>query len=116
MTRLRDEADEIVGGTDGTKIGNYGDNLLNIDASKSGIDKVEAVGTTAIELKVGANKLVGRRYVYMLALDNNLSWGFNTSCNFTLTRQSFLAIPCTDACVIYIRSTSGTNNMTIGEA
>lgn len=115
-TPLEDFDDQITGATDGTKIGNHGDNLNVVDVASSGTDTIISATGTAVEAKVGGSALSTRRYVYLYALDNNIQWGFNTSCNFPLGREGFIAIAADSSCTIYVRSTSGTNDVVVGES
>lgn len=107
--------DLIIGGTDGTIIGNYNDALNVADVPSSGEDTVISV-STVVEAKVGANRKVGRGYVTLYADDANLFWGYNTSCNFPIGRDTLLFIPADDSMPIYIKSDTGTKNMVVGES
>lgn len=113
---LEDQDDYLKGATDDTLIGNYGDNLKNVDVPSSGTDIVISATTTAVEAKVGASVKSDRRYVYLYAVDNNITWGFNTSCNFPLSRGGFISLAADANCTVYVRSTSGTNNVVVGES
>ena len=104
-----------------------GDEVTNADVNTSkellitdspnlgGVDKVFNLTTTAQELKVGASAKVNRKYILMEATTNNVQWGFNTSCNFSLKKNSFFMLPVGENTTIYLKASSGTASVIGGE-
>ena len=84
--------------------------------NQQGEDTTVVLSTTAIEAKVGISTKANRSYVFLQALDNNVKWGFDVNCRFDLFRNQFLSIPASEDCLIYIRASSGTPSVVIGEA
>ena len=82
--------------------------------STSAIDAVLALTTAAIEGKVGGSRLSNRKYVIMQALDNNVKWGFNTSCNFDLFKNQIVMENLGDV-PIYFKMSSGTGSVVLAE-
>lgn len=85
----------------------------NDSCRSSVIDTTIVLTTTAVELKVGASALADRKYLMMQARDNNIRWGFNTSCNFDLFKNEKIIIPVGVA--VYGKTTSGTGTIVIAE-
>lgn len=80
----------------------------------SGVDTTILLTTTAVELKVGGSVLADRKYIFLQARDNNIRWGFNTSCNFDIFKNQFIIMPL--GVTIYAKTTTGTGTIVIGEA
>lgn len=105
----------------GNKAGTYivevnsDNNLLVIDTPQSGTSDILSLTTTAVELKVGANTLVNRRYIEMQALDKNVKWGYTTDCEFDLFKNQFFALPVGEDCIIYLKASTGTADVAIAE-
>lgn len=76
-----------------------------------GVDKIFNLTTTPQELRIGATAKVNRKYVYMEAVSQNVKWGFNTSCNFSLPRKGFFILPVGQNTVVYLCASVGTAQM-----
>jgi hypothetical protein len=83
---------------------------INTSAS----DRVLALTTTAVEVKVGGTRLTNRKYIFLQALSSNVKWGFNTTCNFDLFKNQFFVLP-TGNVTVYIKVSIGTGSCAIGE-
>lgn len=71
--------------------------------------------TTAVELKVGANILVNRKYIWLQGLENNIKWGFTlTDQPFDLFKSQLLTFPIGNV-PIYAKMSSGTGSIAFGE-
>ncbi len=88
----------LVGGTVGTIIGNTGSSLSTDDVARiSGVYTELTVGTSAVELKVGATMLTDRKYVVIRPKDSSVYYGYNNSVTTTtgteVFRGEFLMLP-----------------------
>jgi hypothetical protein len=88
----------ITGGTDGTTVGNDSNKLLVDDVARvSAIYSELTVGTSAVELKVGASRLANRKYVMIRPKDTGLYLGYDSSVTTTtgmaLFKDEFLMLP-----------------------
>jgi hypothetical protein len=83
--------------------------------NQEGVDIILTLTTSAQEAKVGANPLPNRKYVEMEALGDNVKWGYNTNCRFRLFKNQFISIPAGPNCRIYLRTTTGTAQVVVGE-
>jgi hypothetical protein len=80
-----------------------------------GVNAILSLTTTAVEGKVGASRLVGRKYIEMQATTNNVKWGYDTTCPFDIFKNQFFSLPISDICAIYFKSSTGTASVSIGE-
>lgn len=85
------------------------------DTPQQGTSATLTLTTTAVELKVGASPLSGRKYIEMEALDKNIKWGYDSSCPFNLQKAKFYALPCGEDCTIFLKTTQGTSDIAIAE-
>ncbi len=75
------------------------------------------LSTTPVELRVGASRLVNRKYIWMEALDNNIKWGFGpntTDCRFDIFKSQLLSFPVGNV-PIYAYVTTGSALIAFGE-
>lgn len=86
----------------------------NDSCRTSGIDTTILLTTVAVELKVGGSALADRKYMFIQARDNNIKWGFNTTCNFDLFKNQLIIMPV--AVTMYAKTSVGTGTIVIGEA
>jgi len=80
-----------------------------------GLDTIINLTVTPVELKVGASAKTNRKYFLLEALTNNVKWGFNTSCNFSLKKFSFYMIPVGENTTVYVKALTGTAQVVAGE-
>lgn len=83
--------------------------------NQTGLNTTLGLTTTAIEGKVGLVALVDRKYIEMQALTNNVRWGYDASCPFTLFKNQFFALPAGPACKFYFKTSSGIGQVVISE-
>ena len=86
------------------------------DTTQQAVDGVINLTTTASVLTVGAGALSNRKYVFIEALTKNVQWGFNTDCNFSLSKKGFYIIPLGENATIYAKASTGTASIAFGEA
>lgn len=79
----------------------------------SGLEAVVALTTTAVILKVGGSPLADRKYLILEAQDNNIKWGFSSTCVFNLFKNEKIVLPMGVA--VYAKMIAGTGNIAIGE-
>ena len=114
------EAVKLVGsnstGTEQTPIGSKTNGQLDVydGCNTSALDTVLALTTVAIEGKVGASRLLNRKYIEMQALTTNVKWGYNSSCNFDLFKNQFFSLPTGDV-QIFFKVTTGTGSVAFSE-
>ena len=111
----------ISGGTDGTVIGNNQDSLKTVQAMTSGgVYGNLSVGTSAVEVRVGASRLTNRRVVTIFPVDENMWWGFSsavTSSTGTEIYKNQLFVFMVDATArIYLISDAASKNARISES
>ena len=85
------------------------------DTPQQGLSATLALTTTAQELKVGASALVNRKLIEMQALDKNIKWGYNTSCDFDLFKNQFFSLPAGENCTLYLKTSVGTASIAVSE-
>ncbi len=85
------------------------------DTPQQGVSATLALTTTPQILKVGASALAGRKTIEMQALSKNVKWGYNTNCEFDLFKNQFFALPAGENCVVYLKVSTGTGSIAIGE-
>jgi len=85
------------------------------DTPQQGVSTVLTLTTTAVELKVGATALANRKTIEMQALEKNVKWGYNSNCEFDLFKNQFFALPCGENCTLYLKASTGTADIAIGE-
>ena len=83
--------------------------------NQQGEDIQISLTTTAVVARVGVSNKADRNYVFLQALDKNIKWGFDTNCRFDVFRNQLIAIPASDICDIYIKMSTGTGNIVVGE-
>ena len=109
-----------------TKItGDDGLSQANVNSSKEitvtdspnlgGSSLVVNLTTTAVELKVGVNAKVNRKYILMEATSNNVLWGFTANCIFSLKKNAFFMLPVGQNTTVFIKSSVGAATIAIGE-
>ena len=108
----------ITGGTDSTTIGNVGNQLRADDAARtSAVYSELTVGTSPVELKVGASALTNRKYVVIRPKDADIYLGYSnavtTTTGMKLFKDEFLMLPIGVA-VWLVASGSG-KKISIGE-
>jgi hypothetical protein len=96
----QDDNDDVYlrGSTTGVTIGNTLDQLRIDDIARtSGLHAELTIGTTAVELKVGASALANRKYVVMRPRDNDIYYGYSsgvtTTTGMELFKGEFLMLP-----------------------
>jgi len=89
--------------------------LATNDTPQQGLSGVLNLTTTAQELKVGASALVNRKTIEMQALDKNVTWGYNTNCEFDLFKNQFFALPAGENCTLYLKASTGTAAVAVSE-
>lgn len=85
------------------------------DTPQQGVSAILALTTTAVILKVGASPLANRKSIEMQALTKNVKWGYNAACEFDLFKNQFFALPAGENCSIYLKVSTGTGSIAIGE-
>lgn len=74
---IEDDKIKIEGGTDGTEIGNTGDNLhVNGALRGAGTQAALTIGTTAAEAKVGGSALANRGHLSIQPNANSVYYGY----------------------------------------
>lgn len=77
------------------------------------------VGTIAVELKVGASPLDGRQAVHMMAMDNAVYWGYDSSVTVStgtrLYKGQFILLPIGDGVSVYLIANGAGKDVRIGE-
>lgn len=109
---------KIIGATDSTEIGNVGDQLKSDDVARTdAVYGVLSVGTSPVELKVGASALSNRKYVVIRPQDNNVYMGFDSSVTSSngirLFKNEFMMLPIGTS--VYLVASSGSRDVSIGE-
>jgi hypothetical protein len=83
--------------------------------NQTGLSATVALTTAAVEGKVGGSTMVNRKYIEMQALSNNVKWGYDTTCPFSLFKDQFFSLPAGENCKVYFKMSSGTGSVAIGE-
>jgi hypothetical protein len=98
-------------------IKSYSNNELAVSdiPNQTGVNATLNLTTTAVEGKVGANALVNRKYVEMLALTTNVKWGYDSTCPFELYKSQFFSLPMGENCKVYFKASTGTAQVVVGE-
>lgn len=96
-------------------VGVVNDELQVNDVPQQGTSAILNLTTAPVELKVGASPLANRKYIEMQALEKNVKWGYTTNCEFNLFKNQFFALPCGENCTIYLKASTGTSSVSIGE-
>ncbi len=94
---------------------NDSDETIVTDAPQQGVSTILNLTTTAQEGKVGGSPLAKRRYVEFEALTKNVMWGYNTDCDFSLSKKGFYSLPCGEGCTIYFKASTGTADVAFSE-
>lgn len=81
-----------------------------------GVETTISLTTSAVEAKVGGSALTNRKYVTLQALANNAKFGYTTACLYNIFKDQFLIIPAGANCKIYVKSSSGTPGIIVGES
>lgn len=94
--------------------------LHSIDVLNSqGVYGTLTVGTTAVELKVGASPISDRQAVTMQAMDNAIYWGYNssvtTSTGTRIFKDQFIMLPIGPDVSVYLIANGAGKNVRIGE-
>lgn len=87
----------------------------------AGVEGVLTVGTTAVEVKVGASPLTGRKVVTLYNNSNQtIYWGFNntvtTSTGSPIEKTEFIVWDVGDSLSIWVIAGTADNNTRITEA
>lgn len=61
----------------------------------------------AVEGKVGGSRLSNRKYFMMMALVNNVKWGFDSTCRFKLFKDQLIIVPVGNVPIYFRLSTGG---------
>lgn len=109
---------KIRGDSTGTLVGNVEDSLKVTDIpSISGLNSELTVGTTAIEVKVGANKLVNRKYILLRPKDNSIYFGYSNAVTITsgmrMFKDELLIFPCNVS--VWVIADGAGRKLSIGE-
>lgn len=80
----------------------------------SAIDTILNLTTVAQEVKVGANRLTERKYIWMQAIATNIKWGFDTNCRFDLFRNQLVIHPVGNV-PVYMKMSTGTGTAIVAE-
>ncbi len=79
-----------------------------------------AVGTSAVEVKVGASRAIGRMVVTILPVDETMWWGYSsavtTSTGTPIFKNQLYVIMVNDQAPIYIISDATSKNARISES
>lgn len=77
------------------------------------------VGTTAVELKVGANRMEDRKVVTMQTKDNNVYWGYDssvtTSTGTQIFKDQFMPLPVGPDIEVWLIADGAGKDVRIGE-
>lgn len=106
-----------IDGSETTPVGATTDQDLKVGdlINHQGVNATLSLTTAAVEGKVGASRLVGRKYIEMQAITTNVKWGYDTSCPFDLFKNQFFSLPISDICAVYLKASAGTASVAIGE-
>ena len=119
-----DKDDTKIKGNDGTEAGqliaSYGEALDVTDILNDGaVYKALTVGTTAVELKVGASVLPLRRFITMQANDNSIYWGYDSSVTTSngtrIFKDQFIALPIGAGTTVFLIADGAGKTVRIGE-
>ncbi len=81
-----------------------------------GLDAELTVGTTPVELKVGASVKANRKYVVIMPLDKNFKFGFSaTTQNIPVFKSQLLLMPVGENTQIWFVNTDAGKKIAIGE-
>lgn len=125
MALLKDKADKIKGATDGTLIGNYGDELKVTDLLCSSGDNGEiSVGTSPIVANVTGTNHPGRKVLKIINTGTTkLYWGFDSATATSgpnagelIFKRSSIVIDVCDTLDVYLVSDLAGGTATIIEA
>jgi hypothetical protein len=101
---------------------NYGDDQTAVAdiTNSSGVESDLIVGTTAVEIKVGATRLTGRKLVTFYNNSNNtIFWGYNNTVTIAtgtpILKGQGASWEIGDALGVYVISGSNNNNTRITE-
>lgn len=92
-----------------------GELSVNDTPNQAGVENAITLTTTAIIAKVGVSPLDNRKYVVIQALDNNVKWGFSSTCRFDCFKNQLIFIPAGPDAVIYLKASTGTAIVVLGE-
>lgn len=88
-------------------------------ANETGLYSELTVGTTAVEVKVGASALENRKVVHMLAKDNSIYWGYDSSVTTTtgtrIFKNQFIPLPAGDNISVWVIADAANKKLSIGE-
>lgn len=85
-----------------------GDIQANDVTRAAGLDTVITLTGTAIEVKVGASRLITRKYILMNPTGNGVKWGFSsTTQSFDVFKNGFIFFPAGPNTPIWINGTAG---------
>jgi len=86
-----------------------------VDTILSATETTLTATTTAQVAKVGGSNLSNRKYVFIQAKGSNVKWGFSSACLFDAFKDQLIWIPASEYIDVYIKRTSGTASVIIGE-
>lgn len=107
---------------EGEIVSGVGPSLKVVDAidSGNGVQGSISVGTSAVEAKVGATRLSGRRFLSIQPQDQNIYWGFTssvtTSTGTLLFKNGTAYFEITDEQAVYLIADSGGKSARVTEA
>lgn len=83
--------------------------------NQEGLSITLPLTVVSIEGKVGVSTMTNRKYIEMQALDNNIKWGYTTSCDFNLFKNQFFSLPAGSNCKVYFKMSTGVGSVAISE-
>jgi hypothetical protein len=114
-----DDNKKIQGGTNNTNIGNIGDNLKFTEVLSTIANINLNVTTTAVEAKVGALPVVGRKLLVITNLGpQTIYYGdaaVTASNGQVLVKNQTVSIPCTESLSVFLRAANGTQDVRVAE-
>jgi len=108
------------GGSDGEEynagISPLDEQLVADILNNGGTDAELTVGTSAVELKVGASKKANRKYVIFVPLDSGIKFGFSSSTqNIPVFKHQMIMMPVGEDTEVWFIATSSGKTVAIGE-
>ena len=81
-----------------------------------GADTELTVGTSPVEVKVGASRRTGRKYVVMVPLDSGIKFGFsNTTQYLPIFKSQMVMVPVGENTQVWVVASAAGKKVAIGE-
>lgn len=97
-------------------IGEYNGQLRSADILGGNQQALKSVGTTAVEMKVGANNLANRKLLIIQAQSTGLKFGFSSASQpFDFPNGSMMQFSIGASVSVWVKKNSGTTNVAIAE-